>query len=264
MAAGVPIKAPVAGIAMGLIMTDPKHYTILTDIQGMEDHDGDMDFKVAGTKDGITALQMDIKVRGISYEILREALAQAKKGRLQILDHMATTIASVRPELSKYAPKVVTAMINPDKIKDVIVAGGKNINQTIEKFHNVKIDLEQDGRVYVMHSDMATAKACLEFIINSTREAEIGKTYTGKVVRIEKFGAFIELWEGTQGLCHISRLALERVEKVEDVVSLGDEIIVKCTFINEKGQIDLSRKDALKDAQNRFAKKENEEEAKAE
>ena len=252
MAAGVPIKAPVAGIAMGLIMTDPKHYTILTDIQGMEDHDGDMDFKVAGTKDGITALQMDIKVRGISYEILREALAQAKKGRLQILDHMATTIASVRPELSKYAPKVVTAMINPDKIKDVIGAGGKNINQTIEKFDNVKIDLEQDGRVYVMHSDMATAKACLEFIINSTREAEIGKTYTGKVVRIEKFGAFIELWEGTQGLCHISRLAVERVEKVENIVSLGDEIIVKCIGINDKGQIDLSRKDALLDAQNRF------------
>ncbi|MBR6289629.1 MAG: S1 RNA-binding domain-containing protein, partial [Acholeplasmatales bacterium] len=264
MAAGVPIKAPVAGIAMGLIMTDDDHYTILTDIQGMEDHLGDMDFKVAGTKDGITALQMDIKVRGISYQILKEALAQAKKGRMQILDHMATTIAEVRPELSKYAPKVVTATVNPDKIKDIIGAGGKTINATIEKFDNVKIDLEQDGRVFVMHSDMATAKACLDYIVNSVREAEVGKIYTGKVVRIEPYGAFVELWEGTQGLCHISRLALERVEKVEDVVSLGDEIIVKCTFINEKGQIDLSRKDALKDAQNRFAKKENEEEAKAE
>ncbi|MBQ9520551.1 MAG: polyribonucleotide nucleotidyltransferase [Acholeplasmatales bacterium] len=257
MAAGVPIKAPVAGIAMGLIMTDPEHYTILTDIQGMEDHDGDMDFKVAGTREGITALQMDIKVRGISYDILREALAQARKGRLEILDHMATTISEVRPELSKYAPKVVTAMINPDKIKDVIGAGGKNINATIEKFDNVKIDLEQDGRVYVMHSDMKTAKDCLDFIINSVKEAEVGQIYTGKVTRIEKYGAFIELWPGTEGLCHISRLALERVEKVEDVVSLNDEIIVKCIGVNEKGQIDLSRKDALKDAQARFAKKEN-------
>ena len=257
MAAGVPIKAPVAGIAMGLIMTDPEHYTILTDIQGMEDHDGDMDFKVAGTKEGITALQMDIKVRGISYDILREALAQARKGRLEILDHMATTIAEVRPELSKYAPKVVTAMINPDKIKDIIGAGGKNINATIEKFDNVKIDLEQDGRVYVMHSDMKTAKDCLDYIINSVKEAEVGQIYTGKVTRIEKYGAFIELWPGTEGLCHISRLALERVEKVEDVVSLNDEIIVKCIGVNEKGQIDLSRKDALKDAQARFAKKEN-------
>ena len=255
MAAGVPIKAPVAGIAMGLIMTDPEHYTILTDIQGMEDHDGDMDFKVAGTRDGITALQMDIKVRGISYEILREALAQARKGRLEILDHMATTISEVRPELSKYAPKVVTAMINPDKIKDVIGAGGKTINQTIEMFDNVKIDLEQDGRLYVMHSDMATAKKCLDYIVNSVKEAEVGKVYTGKVTRIEKYGCFVELWPGTEGLCHISRLALERVEKVEDVVSLNDEIIVKCIGVNEKGQIDLSRKDALKN----FSKKEEKE-----
>ena len=256
MAAGVPIKAPVAGIAMGLIMTDPEHYTILTDIQGMEDHDGDMDFKVAGTRDGITALQMDIKVRGISYEILREALAQARKGRLEILDHMATTISEVRPELSKYAPKVVTAMINPDKIKDVIGAGGKTINQTIEMFDNVKIDLEQDGRLYVMHSDMNTAKACLEYIVNSVKEAEVGKVYTGKVTRIEKYGCFVELWPGAEGLCHISRLDINRVEKVEDIVSLNSEIIVKCIGVNEKGQIDLSRKDALKDAQARFAKKE--------
>lgn len=256
MAAGVPIKAPVAGIAMGLIMTDPEHYTILTDIQGMEDHLGDMDFKVAGTRDGITALQMDIKVRGISYQILKEALAQAKKGRLQILDHMATTISEVRPELSKYAPKVVTARINPDKIKDVIGAGGKTINATIEKFDNVKIDLEQDGKLFVMHSDMATAKACLDYIVNSVKEAEVGTIYTGKVTRIEKYGVFVELWPGTEGLCHISKLALERVEKPEDVVSLNDEIIVKCIGVNDKGQIDLSRKDALKDAQKRFANKE--------
>lgn len=257
MAAGVPIKAPVAGIAMGLIMTDPEHYTILTDIQGMEDHLGDMDFKVAGTRDGITALQMDIKVRGISYQILKEALAQAKKGRLQILDHMATTISEVRPELSKYAPKVVTARINPDKIKDVIGAGGKTINATIEKFDNVKIDLEQDGKLFVMHSDMATAKACLDYIVNSVKEAEVGTIYTGKVTRIEKYGVFVELWPGTEGLCHISKLALERVEKPEDVVSLNDEIIVKCIGVNDKGQIDLSRKDALKDAQKRFANKDS-------
>ena len=255
MAAGVPIKAPVAGIAMGLIMTDDDHYTILTDIQGMEDHLGDMDFKVAGTKDGITALQMDIKVRGITYQILKEALAQAKKGRLEILDHMATTIAEPRKELSKYAPKVVTCMINPDKIKDVIGAGGKTINATIEKFDNVKIDLEQDGRLYVMHSDMATAKACLEYIQNSVKEAEVGQIYTGKVTRIEKYGVFVELWPGCEGLCHISKLALERIEKPEDVVSLNDEIIVKCINVSEKG-IDLSRKDALLKATKKLDKKD--------
>ena len=255
MAAGVPIKAPVAGIAMGLIMTDDDHYTILTDIQGMEDHLGDMDFKVAGTRDGITALQMDIKVRGITYQILKEALAQAKKGRLEILDHMATTIAEPRKELSKYAPKVVTCMINPDKIKDVIGAGGKAINATIEKFDNVKIDLEQDGRLYVMHSDMATAKACLEYIQNSVKEAEVGQIYTGKVTRIEKYGVFVELWPGCEGLCHISKLALERIEKPEDVVSLNDEIIVKCINVSEKG-IDLSRKDALLKATKKLDKKD--------
>ena len=259
MAAGVPIKAPVAGIAMGLIMDkDEKNYTILTDIQGMEDHLGDMDFKVAGTKDGITALQMDIKIRGITYQILKEALEQAKKGRLEILDHMAETIAEVRPELSKYAPKVVTAKINPDKIKDVIGAGGKTINATIEKFDNVKIDLEQDGRLFVMHSNMETAKACLEYIVNSVKEAEVGAIYTARVTRIEKYGVFCELWPGAEGLCHISKLALERVEKPEDVVSLNDEIIVKCIGVNEKGQIDLSRKDALKAASKRFEQKEEE------
>ena len=245
MAAGVPIKAPVAGIAMGLI-TYGDDYTILTDIQGLEDHLGDMDFKVAGTTEGITALQMDIKIKGITYQILKEALEQAKKGRLEILEHMNETISEVRPELSEYAPKVVTDKINPDKIKDVIGAGGKNINATIEKFDNVKIDIEQDGRVFVMHANMDTARACLDYILNSVKEAEVGQIYTGKVVRIEKYGVFIELWPGTEGLCHISKLALERVEKPEDVVSLNDEIIVKCINVNEKGQIDLSRKDALK------------------
>ena len=245
MAAGVPIKAPVAGIAMGLI-TYGDDYTILTDIQGLEDHLGDMDFKVAGTTEGITALQMDIKIKGITYQILKEALEQAKKGRLEILEHMNETISEVRPELSQYAPKVVTDKINPDKIKDVIGAGGKNINATIEKLDNVKIDIEQDGRVFVMHANMDTARACLDYILNSVKEAEVGQIYTGKVVRIEKYGVFVELWPGTEGLCHISKLALERVEKPEDVVSLNDEIIVKCINVNEKGQIDLSRKDALK------------------
>ena len=245
MAAGVPIKAPVAGIAMGLIMQDEKHYTILTDIQGMEDHLGDMDFKVAGTKDGITALQMDIKIKGITYEILNEALAQAKKGRLEILEHMATTIAKPREEVSQYAPKVVTAKINPDKIKDVIGSGGKIINQIIEQFDNVKIDIEQDGRVYVMHNVLQTARACLDHILNLVREAEVGQIYEGKVTRIEKYGVFVELWPGCEGLCHISRLAKERVAKCEDVVSLGNTILVKCIGINEKGQVDLSRKDAL-------------------
>ncbi len=255
MAAGVPIKAPVAGIAMGLIMTDNDYYTVLTDIQGMEDHLGDMDFKVAGTKDGITALQMDIKVRGITYQILKEALYQAKKGRLQILDHMMQTISAPRTELSKYAPKVVTCMINPDKIKDVIGAGGKVINETIKKFDNVKIDLEQDGRLYVMHSNMDTAKACLEYIQNSVKEAEVGQIYTGKVTRIEKYGVFVELWPGCEGLCHISKLAMERIEKPEDVVSLNDEIIVKCINVSEKG-IDLSRKDALLKATKKLENKE--------
>ncbi len=250
MAAGVPIKAPVAGIAMGLI-TYGEDYTILTDIQGLEDHLGDMDFKVAGTSDGITALQMDIKIKGITYEILKEALYQAKQGRLEILEHMNSTISEVRPELSKYAPKVVTAKINPDKIKDVIGAGGKTINATIERFDNVKIDLEQDGRLFVMHENMETAKACLQYVLDSIKEAEVGAIYTGRVTRIEKYGVFVELWEGAEGLCHISKLALERVEKPEDVVSLNDEIIVKCIAVNEKGQIDLSRKDALKDAQRR-------------
>ena len=205
-----------------------------------------MDFKVAGTTEGITALQMDIKIKGITYQILKEALEQAKKGRLEILDHMNETISEVRPNLSEYAPKVVTDKINPDKIKDVIGAGGKNINATIERFDNVKIDIEQDGRVFVMHANMDTAKACLQYILDSVKEAEVGQIYTGKVVRIEKYGVFVQLWEGTEGLCHISKLALERVEKPEDVVSLNDEIIVKCINVNEKGQIDLSRKDALK------------------
>lgn len=250
MAAGVPIKAPVAGIAMGLI-TYQNDYTILTDIQGLEDHLGDMDFKVAGTREGITALQMDIKIRGITYEILAEALEQAKKGRFEILDHMEKTIPAVRPELSKYAPKVKMIRINPDKIKEVIGAGGKVINQIIEANNDVKIDIEQDGRVYVMHQEIQYVNSAIKQIENLVREVELNQIYTGTVKRIEAYGVFVELWPGTEGLCHISKLSKERVAKCEDVVSVGDSIIVKCIKINDKGQIDLSRKDALIDAENR-------------
>lgn len=244
MAAGVPLKAPVAGIAMGLIKKG-EAYSILSDIQGLEDHFGDMDFKVAGTKTGITALQMDIKIDGLTEEILREALAQAKQGRLEILNHMLQTIPTVREELSKYAPKVVMMKINPDKIRDVIGAGGKIISQIIEDCNQVKIDIEQDGRVFLMHSDMVWIKKAKAMIENLTRQAEIGKVYEGTVVRIEKFGCFVELWKGTEGLVHISKLAKERVEKVESIVSVGDVILVKCIGIDDKGRIDLSRKDAL-------------------
>jgi polyribonucleotide nucleotidyltransferase len=244
MAAGVPIKAPVAGIAMGLIK-EGEYYTVLSDIQGMEDHEGDMDFKVAGTKDGITALQMDIKISGITEDILREALEQARIGRLHILEHMLETIPTVRPELSKYAPKVMMIRINPDKIRDVIGAGGKIISQIIEDNNQVKIDIEQDGRVFLMHSETKWIESAAEKILALVKEAKVGEIYEGKVTRVEKFGCFVELWPGAEGLVHISRLAKERVEKVESVVSVGDQIVVKCIGIDEKGRIDLSRKDAL-------------------
>lgn len=251
MAAGVPIKAPVAGIAMGLIK-EGEHYIILTDIQGMEDHLGDMDFKVAGTKDGITALQMDIKIDSIDEDILREALAQAKKGRLEILDHMLNTIPEVRSELSKYAPKVKLIHVPVDKIKDIIGAGGKNITALIEECDNVKIDIEQDGRVFVMHQEIEPIIKACTMIENQIREAEVGKIYEVKITRYlmdkegkNATGAFAELWPGCEGLIHISKLALERVEKVQDVVSIGDTVFAKCIKIDDKGRIDLSRKDAL-------------------
>ena len=244
MAAGVPIKAPVAGIAMGLIM-DEDNYTVLTDIQGLEDHFGDMDFKVAGTPTGITALQMDIKIDGITEQILGEALEQAKRGRLHILEHMKATISAPKEELSDYAPKVVMFRINPEKIKDVIGGGGKIITQIIEDNNNVKIDIEQDGRVFVMHQDRKWINSTVETIKNMTRDVEVGKIYEAKVMRIEKYGAFVELWPGTEGLVHISKLSKERVETVESVVSLGDIIMVKCIKIDDKGRVDLSRKDAL-------------------
>ncbi|MFA5543235.1 MAG: polyribonucleotide nucleotidyltransferase [Bacilli bacterium] len=245
MAAGVPIKAPVAGIAMGLITKDDK-YTILTDIQGMEDHLGDMDFKVAGTRNGITALQMDIKIDGITKQILEEALSQAKVGRMTILGHMLNTIPTYRDELSPYAPKVEMFRINPDKIRDVIGAGGKVITEIINEFDNVKIDIEQDGRVFVMHSDRKWIKLATERIQNIVREAKVGDIYTGKVVKVADFGAFVELWPGYDGMVHISELAKERVKEVKDVVSVDDEIVVKVIGIDEKsGKIKLSRKQAL-------------------
>ncbi|MFA6890221.1 MAG: polyribonucleotide nucleotidyltransferase, partial [Bacilli bacterium] len=246
MAAGVPIKAPVAGIAMGLI-SDGANYSILTDIQGMEDHLGDMDFKVAGTRNGITALQMDIKIDGITEKILRESLAQAKVGRLTILDHMVKTIPTYREELNQYAPKVVMFRINPDKIRDVIGSGGKVITEIINEYNQVKIDIEQDGRVFIMHQDRKWIDLAAQKIKDMVREPEMDKIYTGRVVAVKDFGAFVELWPGTEGMVHISELEKERVKKVEDVVNVNDEIIVKVIGIDEKtGKIKLSRKAALK------------------
>ncbi|HHU80933.1 MAG TPA: polyribonucleotide nucleotidyltransferase [Acholeplasmataceae bacterium] len=249
MAAGVPIEAPVAGIAMGLI-TNGSEYTILTDIQGLEDHLGDMDFKVAGTKKGITALQMDIKIKGINKQILEEALEQAKKGRLQILDHMLETINEVRPSLSPFAPKVKMLRINPEKIRDVIGSGGKIITEIIKDCNDVKIDIEQDGRVFIMHSEVEWIEKAAKRIENLTREAIVGEVYTGQVVKIEKFGAFVELWPGCDGLVHISKLANKKVAKVEDELSLGDVIAVKVIGIDEKGRINLSRKDVINNTNN--------------
>ena len=254
MAAGVPIKAPVAGIAMGLITAGDK-YTILTDIQGMEDHLGDMDFKVAGTKDGIVALQMDIKIKGVTREILKEALLQAKEARMEILDKMAMSIKEPRKEVSKYAPKTLTFMINPNKIKDVIGKGGEMITKIICDTSNVtsvndaravKIEIEDDGRVMIYHSDREIINAAAELIKDITREVEEGQIYTAKVVKIEEFGCFVQVWPGCEGLVHISQLAKERVNKTEDIVKLGDEILVKAIGVDKKGRLNFSRKDALK------------------
>ena len=249
MAAGVPLKAPVAGIAMGLI-SDGENYTILTDIQGMEDHYGDMDFKVAGTKNGITALQMDIKIEGINEKILKEALAQAKEGRMTILGHMLNTIPSYRDELSKYAPKVISFRIDPEKIRDVIGAGGKVITEIINQCNNVKIDIEQDGRVYIMHADTEWTEKAKQIIENIVREPEVGKLYMGKVVRIESYGAFVDLWEGCQGLLHISKIAAEKIDKVEDRLAIGDEILVVVTEI-ENGKVNLATKEAYESKKDR-------------
>ena len=246
MAAGVPIKAPVAGIAMGLIMNDETgKYTVLTDIQGMEDHFGDMDFKVAGTKNGITALQMDIKTTGITRDIFEEALAQAHKARLEILDNMLAAIPEPRKELSPYAPKMGTMKIDPEKIKDVIGPGGKMINEIIEKCDNVKIDIDDDGHVVIYHMDQAAIDKAKELINNIVRVAKVGDVYTAKVVRIEKFGAFVNLFGNTDGLLHISKISHHHIDKVEDVLKIGDTIDVKVTEIDRKGRINVSAKALL-------------------
>jgi polyribonucleotide nucleotidyltransferase len=245
MDAGVPIKAPVAGIAMGLIKSG-EHYSILTDIQGMEDHLGDMDFKVAGTSKGVTALQMDIKIDGLSREILEEALQQAKKGRMQILDSMLATISESRTSLSAYAPKILTMHINPDKIRDVIGPSGKQINKIIDET-GVKIDIEQDGTIFISSTDEESNKKAKKTIEDIVREVEPGQMYLGKVKRVEKFGAFVEIFAGKDGLVHISELAEERVRKTEDVVAVGDQLLVKVLDIDNQGRVNLSRKAVLKE-----------------
>ncbi|PAD37050.1 polyribonucleotide nucleotidyltransferase [Terribacillus saccharophilus] len=257
MAAGVPIKAPVAGIAMGLVASGDD-YTILTDIQGMEDALGDMDFKVAGTEKGVTALQMDIKIEGLSREILEEALTQARKGRLEILGHMMSTISEPKEELSAYAPKILTMTINPDKIRDVIGPSGKQINKIIEET-GVKIDIEQDGTVFISSTESVKNEQAKQIISDIVREVEVGEVYDGTVKRIEKFGAFVELFKGKDGLVHISELAEERVGKVEDVVKIGDKLKVKVKEIDRQGRVNLSHKQLLVEA-----KKEKEEQEAAE
>ena len=267
MAAGVPIKAPVAGIAMGLITHDDD-YIILTDIQGMEDHLGDMDFKVAGTETGITALQMDIKISGITENILKEALAQAKKARMEILKTIAKQIKEPRKEVSKYAPKMVTFNINPLKIKDVIGKGGEMITKIICEASNVtevtninavKVELEDDGRVIIYHSDQAIIDKTRAMIEEIVREVEVGKIYEGKVVKVEDFGCFVELWPGCEGMVHVSQLAHERVEKAGDIVKVGDEIIVKALGTDKRGRQNFSRKDALPAPKKKEEKKDKKE-----
>ena len=267
MAAGVPIKAPVAGIAMGLI-TDGDDYTILTDIQGMEDHLGDMDFKVAGTKNGICALQMDIKIKGITKDILKEALAQAKKARMEILKTITKQIKEPRGEVSKYAPKTMTFTIDPAKIKDVIGKGGEMITkiilessnvETVTDMNAVKVDIEEDGRVIIYHTDQEIIDRTAEMIRNVVKEVEVGKIYTGKVVKvIDELGCFVELWEGCEGLVHISQLSDKRVAKASDVVSEGDDIIVKATGF-KNGKLNLSRKEVLVKDKIKDEKKEKKE-----
>ncbi|ETI70324.1 polyribonucleotide nucleotidyltransferase [Neobacillus vireti] len=254
MDAGVPIKAPVAGIAMGLVKSG-EHYTVLSDIQGMEDHLGDMDFKVAGTAKGVTALQMDIKIEGLSRDILEEALQQAKLGRMHILDSMLATITEPRSELSQFAPKILTMTINPDKIRDVIGPSGKQINKIIEET-GVKIDIEQDGTVFIASTNQEMNQKAKKIIEDIVREVQVGEMYLGKVKRIEKFGAFVEIFAGKDGLVHISELAEERVGKVEDVVKIGDQFLVKVTEIDKQGRVNLSRKAVLKEQREKAEEKQ--------
>ncbi len=274
MAAGVPIKAPVAGIAMGLITSeDGKKYTILTDIQGLEDHMGDMDFKVSGTRKGITALQMDIKIKGVNKKILKEALDQAKKARMQILDVMESVIAEPRKELSKYAPKIEIMHIDPEKIKDVIGKGGEMITKiileashvtSVNDINAVKVDLQDDGTVLIYHQDKDIISKTKEMIEEVVREVEYGQIYNGKIVKVEDFGCFVELWPGCEGLVHVSQLAWDRVNKPSDLFRVGDEIIVKSLGYDNKGRLNLSRKEALPKPQRREKNEEKVEEAKVE
>ena len=254
MNAGVPIKAPVAGIAMGLVKKG-ENYSVLSDIQGLEDHLGDMDFKVAGTEKGITALQMDIKIDGLSREILEESLTQAKIGRMKILSHMLSTISTPSEELSAYAPKIIMIHINPDKIRDVIGPGGKVINKIIEET-GVKIDTEQDGTIYISSPDSPMNEKAKAMIENIVREAKVGEYYLGKVKRVEKFGAFVEIFPGKDGLLHISEIQEERTKAVEDVLKLDDELKVKVIEIDNQGRVNLSRKIVLKE-EKEAAEKEN-------
>ena len=262
MAAGVPIKAPVAGIAMGLITSDDD-YTILTDIAGMEDHLGDMDFKVAGTSTGICALQMDIKIKGVTKEILKEALEQAKKARLEILDVIKKQIAEPRKEVSKYAPKTKIFFISPSKIRDVIGKGGEMITKIIcdasnvtdvNNINAVKVDLEDDGRVIVYHSDQDIIDKTVKMIEDVAREVEVGKTYEAKVVAVHDFGCFVEVWPGCEGLVHVSQLDTKHIDKVEDVVKVGDTILVKAIGKDKKGKENFSRKEVLLDMKKKKSK----------
>lgn len=249
MAAGVPIKEPVSGIAMGLVTNGPIEsgapYTILTDIQGLEDHLGDMDFKVAGTKNGITALQMDIKISGINKEIIAKSLEQAKAGREEIMANMMKAISKPRKEVSKYAPKVATLTIPVDKIRDVIGPSGKNINEIIDECDGVKIDIAQDGKVVIYHQDYEPINKARKLIEKITRVAEVGEVYEGVVVRIENYGAFVEIFEGTDGMVHVSKIAHERLNTPRDILSVGQKVKVIVTDIDEKGRINLSMKDLL-------------------
>ena len=256
MDAGVPMKKPVAGTAMGLIKQDDK-VVVLTDIQGLEDFLGDMDFKVAGTDKGITAIQMDIKIKGIDKEILERALAQALRGRLHILGKMNEVLPAPRKELSKYAPKITQFTINPDKIREVIGSGGKTINKIIADT-GVKIDIEDDGRVAIATEDAAAAAKAKAIILGIVRDIKAGDVYKGKVTRIIPIGAFVEIAPGKEGMVHISKLAKERVEKVEDVVKEGDEILVKVLGIDEKHRINLIHRGITQEDLDKFNASEEE------
>lgn len=247
MAAGVPIKAMVSGIAMGLISSGPldgKHpYTILTDIQGLEDHFGDMDFKVAGTENGITALQMDIKIKGVTKEVLREALAQAHDARAKIREKMKEAISEPRPDVGKYAPKMDTFMIDPDKIREVIGTGGKVINEIIAQCDDVKIDIEDNGQVTIYHMDRETINKAKGMIMDIVREAQIGEEFVGEVTRVEDYGAFVHLFGSVEGLCHVSRLDWGYVSRAQDVVKVGDKLRVRVVEIDDKGKVKVSARE---------------------